>query len=108
MQQVGKGQVLHDEMTGLLSHLKEERVIANHMLMLECLDIRKILLQEEDMFPIQRDGLDREPLPRTLLSAMSHHPVGTLAYLISQRVLVLKERSKPLLLLRILLGVNLR
>lgn len=103
MEQVRKWQVLHDEVTGLLSHLKEERMVANHVLVLECLDIRKILLQEKYVFPIQRDRLDCEPPARTLLGAMSDHPMCTLANLIPQGVLVLEERSKPLLLLRILL-----
>lgn len=73
------------------------------MLVLECLDIREILFQEEDVLPIKGKSLYCKALTRTLLSAMSHHPMCTFADLLAQGVLVLKQRSKPFLLVGILL-----
>jgi hypothetical protein len=55
VQQIGEGDVIHDEVALFLVHLQEEGLVFDDVFVVEMLDIREISLQEEDVLPVQAD-----------------------------------------------------
>lgn len=76
-------------------------MVADDVFVTQCLDVCKVFLQEEDVLPIECDRLHCKPSTSAALGAVSHHSMRPLAYLLAQRVLILKQRSKPFLLIGI-------
>jgi hypothetical protein len=108
VQQVGEGQELHDEVAGLCLHLEEQRPVADDVLVLERLYVREIFLEEEDVLPVESYRLYCIPPPRLFFSTMFDHTMRALADLLSNGILVLKKRMKPLLVIRIQLRDHFR
>lgn len=73
-------------------------MVPNDVLMFQRLYICEIFLKEEDMFSIQRDGLDGKAQISFFFNAMANNSMRSLSYLLPDRVLVLEERVKTLLL----------
>ncbi len=61
--EVGVGEVVHDEVTLLAVHLEEEGLVADDVGVLQLLDVDEVLLQEDDVFPVDSEGLGRQELP---------------------------------------------
>lgn len=99
MEEVGEGEVVHDEVAGLCAHFEEEGAVADDVGVFKRFDVGEVLLEEEDVLAVEGDGLNCKPLPGQPLHTVPDHPMRPLADLLPHRVLILKHRMEALLLL---------
>ena len=90
MEEIGEGQKFHDEIAGLGLHLEKECPVPDDLLVSQCLDVREVLLQKEDVLPVQSDRLDRIPLTRLFFSTMPNHSMRPLSNLLPDGILILE------------------
>lgn len=82
VEEIGKGNVVHDQVTLLLIHLQEEGVVGDDVPVMQVLDIGEVALQEQDVLAVQTDRFHCQGLVAVPVLAFLYDPVGALSDLV--------------------------
>jgi hypothetical protein len=92
VQKIGVGQVVHDQVADFRLHFEEQHLVVDDMRVPQLTNVHEVILQEQDVLPVQMQYLHCVQLLLVLGIALLYDSVGALSDFFAYIVLVLEQR----------------